>query len=459
MHRRKLILNATIVNEGRSFVGSLLVVNDRIEYIAEGRDALPGDLADITINAEGCLLLPGVIDEHVHFREPGLTHKADIASESRAAAAGGVTTFIDMPNTVPQTTTVDALRDKLELMKRKSLVNYGCFFGMTKDNIEEIGRLNPREVCGLKLFMGASTGNMLVDDDAALDRIFQQAALLSLRPRREHPYTLPVMVHCEDTALINSNMESCRKEHGDDPEMRFHPLIRSAEACYASTRKAVALARKYHTRLHVAHVSTARELELFSPDAPYITAEACVPHLLFTDADYARLGARIKCNPAVKTAADRDALRQALADGTIASVATDHAPHALHEKVGAAARAVSGMPMLQFSLVAMLGLVDEGVLTVERLVELMCHAPARIFNIENRGYLREGYKADLVLVRPHSPWTLTPNRIESQCNWSPLEGRTFSWRVERTFCNGFLLYNNGVLTEENYRGQAVRFDR
>lgn len=459
MHRRTLIQNATIVNEGRSFVGSLLIVNDRIEYIAEGVDIVPETLADATINAEGCFLLPGVIDEHVHFRDPGLTHKADITSESRAAAAGGVTTFIDMPNTVPQTTTMAALHEKLDLMKRKSHVNYGCFFGVTKDNIGEIQQLNAREVCGLKLFMGASTGNMLVDDEAALETVFEQAASLSIHPRRKKAYALPLMVHCEDTAIIERNMAACKEAHGADPEVRYHALIRSEEACYASTAKAVALARKYHTRLHVAHISTARELELFSPDTPYITAEACLPHLLFTDADYERLGARIKCNPAIKTATDREALRRALSNGTIAAIGTDHAPHALSEKAGGAARAVSGMPMLQFSLVAMLGLTGEGVLTIERLVELMCHAPARIFSIENRGYLREGYKADLVLVRPGSPWTLTPNRIESRCNWSPLEGRTFSWRVEKTFCNGCMIYNNGTLTDESYRGQAVRFDR
>lgn len=446
MLKRTLIYNVTMVNEGRRFKGGLLIEDDRIERIFDDESLFSSMPAGTGINAEGCYLLPGVIDDHVHFREPGLTAKADIESESRAAAAGGVTTYIDMPNTLPQTTTVEALKQKRVLAAHKSHVNYGFFVGATRNNIDELRSLNRRKVCGIKLFMGASTGNMLVDDEEALDRLFEQARL-------------PIMTHCEDGAIIAENMAACKAQYGDDPDVALHSRIRSAEACYASTAEAVRLAKKWGARLHVAHISTAKELELFTPGDSRITAEVCLPHLLFTEADYARLGSRIKCNPAVKTAEDRDALRKALTDGRISVIGTDHAPHTIADKQGGAARAASGMPTLQFSLVSMLQLVDEGVLSLERMVELMCHAPARLFNIEGRGYLREGYKADLVLVRPHSPWTLTPNKIESRCNWSPLEGRRFNWKVEKTFCNGYLIYNNGQITDETFHGQPVTFDR
>lgn len=446
MLKRTLIYNVTMVNEGRRFKGGLLIEDDRIERIFDDESLFSSMPAGTGINAEGCYLLPGVIDDHVHFREPGLTAKADIESESRAAAAGGVTTYIDMPNTLPQTTTVEALKQKRVLAAHKSHVNYGFFVGATRNNIDELRSLNRRKVCGIKLFMGASTGNMLVDDEEALDRLFEQARL-------------PIMTHCEDGAMIAENMAACKAQYGDDPDVALHSRIRSAEACYASTAEAVRLAKKWGARLHVAHISTAKELELFTPGDSRITAEVCLPHLLFTEADYARLGSRIKCNPAVKTAEDRDALRKALTDGRISVIGTDHAPHTITDKQGGAARAASGMPTLQFSLVSMLQLVDEGVLSLERMVELMCHAPARLFNIEGRGYLREGYKADLVLVRPHSPWTLTPNKIESRCNWSPLEGRRFNWKVEKTFCNGHLIYNNGQITDETFHGQPVTFDR
>ena len=446
MLKRTLIYNVTMVNEGRRFKGGLLIEDDRIERIFDDESLFSSMPAGTGINAEGCYLLPGVIDDHVHFREPGLTAKADIESESRAAAAGGVTTYIDMPNTLPQTTTVEALKQKRVLAAHKSHVNYGFFVWATRNNIDELRSLNRRKVCGIKLFMGASTGNMLVDDEEALDRLFEQARL-------------PIMTHCEDGAMIAENMAACKAQYGDDPDVALHSRIRSAEACYASTAEAVRLAKKWGARLHVAHISTAKELELFTPGDSRITAEVCLPHLLFTEADYARLGSRIKCNPAVKTAEDRDALRKALTDGRISVIGTDHAPHTITDKQGGAARAASGMPTLQFSLVSMLQLVDEGVLSLERMVELMCHAPARLFNIEGRGYLREGYKADLVLVRPHSPWTLTPNKIESRCNWSPLEGRRFNWKVEKTFCNGYLIYNNGQITDETFHGQPVTFDR
>ena len=446
MQRRTLITNAILVNEGQTFRGSVLIENEHIERIIADGDATPSVAADQTISAEGCYLLPGVIDEHVHFRDPGFPHKASIRTESAAAAAGGVTTYLDMPNTLPQTTTEEAFADKLDRAAHESIVNYGFFFGATRDNTQLLPRLNPHRVAGVKLFMGASTGNMLVDDDESLENIFEHCRL-------------PLMVHCEDSAAIDRNMAQAQQQYGIDPPVALHSAIRSEEVCYTSTKKAVDLARRFSTRLHVAHVSTAKELSLFSPADATITAEACLPHLLFTEADYPRLATRIKCNPSVKTAADRDALRRALSDGRIATIATDHAPHALREKVGGAARAASGMPMVQFSLPAMLDLVDEGVLTIERLVQLMCHAPAQIFQIEGRGFLREGYKADLVVVRPHTPWTLTPNRIQSLCNWSPLEGHTFRWRIERTFCNGFLIFNHGCITNEAFRGQPVTFER
>lgn len=446
MHLRIQIKNVHMVNEGRTFLGTLVIDDNRIEEIIEGPDKEASIPVDEAIDGSGCYLLPGVIDDHVHFRDPGLTAKGDFCSESRAAAAGGVTTVLDMPNCVPQTTTKEAFEEKWEIAARKSVVNYGFFFGATAGNAYELGKLNPRKVAGIKLFMGSSTGGMLVNNETALRAIFESAKL-------------PIMTHCEDSRLIDENLCKAQELYGADPAVCHHSEIRSAEACYRSTALAVRLAEETGTRLHVAHISTARELELFSPERPRITAEACVGHLLFTDADYARLGARIKVNPSVKTAADRDALRAALSSGLIRTVGTDHAPHRLADKTGGCAQAASGMPMIQFSLVSMLELVDEGVLTMEKLVELMCHNPADLFQIENRGYLREGYMADLVMVRPHTPWTLTPNRIQSKCNWSPLEGHTFHWRVERTFCNGFPIFNRGHITDEKFRGQAICYAR
>ena len=434
-----------MVNEGSRKRGTLIIEDDRIEEILEG-DAQPVIPVDEVIDGTGCYLLPGLIDDHVHFRDPGLTAKGDFASESRAAAAGGVTTVFDMPNCLPQTTTWQAYEEKWRIAAEKSVVNYGFLFGATAGNAYELEKLNPRKVAGVKLFMGSSTGNMLVDNERSLQAIF------------EHSH-LPIMAHCEDSHLIAANLERIQAICGNDPAIVHHPEVRNAEACYRSTALAVRLARETGARLHVAHLTTARELELFDPADPQITAEACVGHLLFTDQDYPRLGSRIKVNPAIKTAEDREALRAALRSGKIYTVGTDHAPHRMSEKVGGCVRAASGMPLIQFSLVSMLELVDQGVLTIERLVQLMCHHPADLFQVENRGYLREGYKADLVLVRPHVPWTLTPNRIQSRCNWSPLEGHTFHWRVERTFCNGFPIYNRGHVTDEKFRGQAVCFNR
>ena len=434
-----------MVNEGSRKRGTLIIEDDRIEEILEG-DAQPVIPVDEVIDGTGCYLLPGLIDDHVHFRDPGLTAKGDFASESRAAAAGGVTTVFDMPNCLPQTTTWQAYEEKWRIAAEKSVVNYGFLFGATAGNAYELEKLNPRKVAGVKLFMGSSTGNMLVDNERSLQAIFEHSRL-------------PIMAHCEDSHLIATNLERIQATCGNDPAVEHHPEVRNAEACYRSTALAVRLARETGARLHVAHLTTARELELFDPTDPQITAEACVGHLLFTDQDYPRLGSRIKVNPAIKTAEDREALRAALRSGKIYTVGTDHAPHRMSEKVGGCVRAASGMPLIQFSLVSMLELVDQGVLTIERLVQLMCHHPADLFQVENRGYLREGYKADLVLVRPHVPWTLTPNRIQSRCNWSPLEGHTFHWRVERTFCNGFPIYNRGHVTDEKFRGQAVCFNR
>lgn len=434
---RTLIKGGRIVNEGRTFDGSL-VVDD--EKIVEINTHYPEASFDRVVDASGCFVLPGVIDDHVHFREPGLTEKADIESESRAAAAGGVTTYFDMPNTNPQTTTLEALDEKFRLAATKSHVNYSFFFGATNDNTSLFSQLDEHRIPGIKLFMGSSTGNMLVDRDEALNRIFQTARL-------------PIMAHCEDTAIINHNMEEAKKAWGDDPQVSLHALIRSEEACLKSTQKAVELAKKYKARLHVAHVSTAEELELIGGN---ITAEATVGHLYFTMLDHERLGAKIKVNPAIKSPVDQFMLRQALSDGRISVIGTDHAPHLLSQKQGGCARAASGMPMLQFSLVTMLELVDMGVLTIERMVELMCHNPARLFEVRQRGFLRKGYQADIVIVRPHAPWTVTPDVIESKCAWSPMEGHEYQWRVEQTFCNGHLIYNKGVV-DRDYIGQPVVF--
>lgn len=447
--KRTLISNATIVSEGRH-TGSIVIEGDRIATICQHYETPCGHF-DETVDATGCFVLPGVIDDHVHFREPGLTAKADIESESRAAAYGGVTTWFDMPNTVPQTTTLEALDDKFRRAARSSRVNYSFFFGATNDNSHLLAQLDTARLPGVKLFMGSSTGNMLVDRREALEQIFASSPL-------------PVMAHCEDTAIINRNMARVKAEFGPDPVIGFHPVIRSEEACLRSTELAVELAAKHHARLHVAHVSTARELELFdAPSAdlqaplPLITAEATVAHLFFTDCDYARLGTRIKCNPAIKRPADRDALRRALTDRRISVVATDHAPHLLSEKEGGCARAVSGMPMVQFSLVTMLEMADQGVLTLERVVELMCHNPARLFAVRERGFIRPGYKADVVVVRPGACWTVDSGSIKSKCAWSPMEGHTYNWKVEHTFCNGQHLLNRGVIDDE-VRGEPVTFD-
>ncbi len=440
---RTLIKDGTIVNEGRSFRGNLVIDGEQISEIYEG-EASRGTYDQI-VDASGCFVLPGVIDDHVHFREPGLTRKADIESESRAAAWGGVTSYFEMPNTVPQTTAPETLEEKFRLGAEKSHVNYSFFYGATNDNVDTFASLDRHRIPGIKLFMGSSTGNMLVDRQEALQRIFKTAKELDL----------PVMTHCEDTAIINANMARAKEMWGEDPDVVHHPEIRSEEACYESSRLAVSLAKEYGTRLHIAHLTTAKELDLLSPDAG-ITGEAVIAHLYFSDADYAEKKALIKCNPAIKTVHDRDALRKALADGRITVVGTDHAPHEWQDKQGGCAKAASGMPMVQFSLVTMLELVDEGVLTLERLVELMAHHPARLFQVNWRGFLRKGYQADIAIVRPHAPWTVTKDVIQSKCKWSPVEGHEYQWRVEQTFCNGRLIYNKGEF-DETCRGQALAF--
>lgn len=436
-----IIQGGTIVNENRVFKGTVVIDDDHITDILEEGATFREDAT--VIDATGCYILPGIIDSHVHFREPGLTAKADMETESRAAAAGGVTSYFDMPNTVPQTTTLEALEEKFRLAAQKSHVNYSFFFGATNDNYELFSQLPADRIPGIKLFMGSSTGNMLVDRDEALDKIFSTARL-------------PLMAHCEDTGIINRNMEAFKQQFGEDPDVRLHPLIRSEEACLASTMKAIELAIRHEARLHVAHVTTAEELSLFAPYTSWITAEATVGHLYFSLTDYQRLGAKIKVNPAIKNFRDCQALRDGLMDGHIATIGTDHAPHLLEQKQGGCAKAASGMPMIQFSLVTMLELVDEGVLSLERLVELMCHNPARLFGVRERGYLRKDYKADLVIVRPHCPWTVTPDVILSKCGWSPMEGHEYQWHVEKTLCNGRWVYADGIVAAD-VRGEEIQF--
>jgi dihydroorotase len=440
-----LIQSALIVNEGQRYRASVLIENDRIAAIY--RQDVPDDMlrqASI-VDAAGCYLLPGVIDDQVHFREPGLTHKADIRTESRAALAGGVTTFMDMPNTQPQTTTIDALNRKFDRAAETSSINYTCFIGATNDNLAELKRPEARRAAAVKVFMGASTGNMLVDSRSALERIFGEVDML-------------IATHCESEPIIQANAARYMERYGQEPDIHFHARIRSAEACYASSAEAVELAVKYGSRLHLFHLSTAKELSLLERKPTVdkkITGEVCVHHLWFCDDDYARLGNRIKWNPAIKTREDRQALRAGLNDNRLDVVATDHAPHLLSEKEGSVFRAASGAPMVQHSLVAMLELSRAGIFSLETIVEKMCHAPADLFRIEKRGYIREGYFADLTLVKPDSPWKVSSENILYKCAWSPLEGETFSHRILQTYVNGKPAYHNGVI-DETVRGMEVK---
>lgn len=441
-----IIRGAVLVNEGSSRQADVLVRDGLVERIApEGIGAVAG-AADVP--AEGLHLLPGAIDDQVHFREPGLTHKDDLTHGAAAAVAGGITTFMEMPNTVPQTLTQELLQAKFDRAAQVCAANHSFYMGVSNSNLDEALRTDPRTVCGLKAFLGSSTGDMLVDDEAVLDKLFRRAHMI-------------LAVHAEDEATIRANMAEAVARFGDDIPIEEHPLIRSAEACYRSSSRAVRLAREHGTRLHVLHISTARELELFEPgplEGKRITAEACVHHLWFTDADYARLGTRIKWNPAVKSAADRAAIRQAVIDGRIDVVATDHAPHTLEEKALPYAKCPSGAPLVQHALVTMLELAHQGVYTIEQVVEKMAHAPARLFNIHRRGYVREGWFADLVLVDLDAPWTVATENLQYKCRWSPLEGTTFRSRVRSTWVNGQLAFD-GEQVLPTVRGQRITFDR
>ena len=444
---KTIIRNATIVNEGRKFIGSVVIEDERIQQVLAGDDSTQP--YDLEIDATGLYLFPGVIDDHVHFREPGLTHKADIASESRTAAAGGVTSYMEMPNTNPPTTTLDLLEDKFQRAARNSRVNYSFYFGATNDNVDTLQRLDPHRVPGVKVFMGSSTGNMLVDREESLRRIFATSPLL-------------LMAHCEDTSIIEANIRAFRKRYKgqNDFPVRYHSRIRSVEACYESSALAVQLAKDTGARLHVAHISTAKELELFERkpiEEKRITAEVVIAHLMFTTEDYDTLGTRIKCNPSIKTPEDRAALREALTNGLIDIVATDHAPHLESEKLGGALKAASGMPMIQFSLVSMLELSENGVLPLERVPDLMSHNPAKLFHIKDRGFIRPGYYADLTLVDPEANWQGREGRYYTKCGWTPMDERFFKWRVRRTIVNGLTAYSDGVVVD-GIRGKELQFN-
>ena len=442
---RRLIKNITIVNEGRQYVGSVLIEDDVIADVFDG-DA--GADADVVVDGSGKFLFPGVIDDQVHFRDPGLTHKADIFSESVAAVAGGVTSYMEMPNTKPQTTTHEALEAKYERGSQCSVANYSFYVGATNDNLDVITSVDYKNVCGIKLFMGSSTGNMLVDNEKTLSALFEAAPAI-------------ITAHCEDEETIRRNLDIYRAKYGENVPWRCHPEIRSAEACYRSSSKAAALARKYGARLHILHLSSAEELSLLDK-GPHserkVTGEVCVHHLWFSDADYAERGQWIKWNPSIKSAADRDALRRAIADGTIEVVATDHAPHTAEEKMsGNYFNTPSGAPMVQHSLVAMLQMADEGLWTYSTVAELMCHRPAELFDVSRRGYIRKGYKADMVIVE-HSPWTVRKENILYKCGWSPMENITFNNKVYQTYVNGHLVYDQGNV-DTSYRGERLTFNR
>lgn len=440
-----LLKNGTIVNEGKQIVADILIKNGRIEKIGNN---LSVDSSANIIDVSGKYILPGCIDDQVHFREPGLTHKATIYSESRAAVAGGITSFMEMPNTVPNTLTQELLEDKYQIAAKSSIANYSFFMGASNDNLEEVLKTNGKNVCGVKVFMGSSTGNMLVDQESTLENLFREVPLL-------------IATHCEDEATIKANIEKYKVIYGDAIPIEMHPIIRSEEACYKSSSFAVELAKKFNTRLHILHISTAKELNLFDNSIPLekkrITAEACVHHLWFSDEDYKTKGNFIKWNPAVKTANDREAIFQGVLDNKIDVIATDHAPHTLVEKEQLYSQAPSGGPLVQHALLAMLEKMDQGKISVERIVEKMAHAPAILFEIEERGFIREGYFADLVVVEKN-PYTVAKENILSKCGWSPFEGTTFSYSVKKTFVNGHLTYSNGQI-REGFLGERLTFKR
>lgn len=443
------ITNALIVNEGKQEKGTIIINKGVIENIIYG--TLPPNTnfdTEKVINAEGLLLLPGVIDDHVHFREPGLTHKGDMDTESRAAVAGGVTSVMEMPNTNPQTTTIDQLEAKFEIAARKSLVNHSFYLGATNDNIEEIKRIDSRRVCGVKVFMGSSTGNMLVSDRDTLDKIFKLSPTL-------------IVTHCEDETTIRNNSELFKQKFGENLDFKYHTAIRSEEACYTSSKLAVEMAHKHGSRLHILHISTAKELSLLDNSIPLrdkrITGEVCVHHLWFSNKDYDLLKWRIKWNPSVKTEQDRLALIDGLKNNLLDVVATDHAPHVIAEKDNTYFKSASGGPMIQHSLLTMLELVKRGDLTLETVVDKMCHAPAVLYRIVKRGFIRKGYHADIVLVNPNAPQTVSKDNILYKCGWSPLEGTTLNSKVALTMVNGNIVYENGNITDV-HKGKALEFD-
>ncbi len=449
MNKILLIHNATIINEGSEKKGSVLVKGNIISKIYY--DKLPEEVlkSSEVIQAEGKYLIPGIIDDQVHFREPGLTYKADIFSESRAAIAGGITSFMEMPNTIPQTTTQVLLEDKYRIASEKSLANYSFYFGATNNNLDELLKTNPQNVCGIKIFMGSSTGNMLVDNPETLELIFKFSPLL-------------IAVHCEDEEIIRANTAVFTEKYGESIPVECHPLIRPAEACYKSSSLAVSLAKKYNTRLHILHISTAKELELFTNQYPVnskqITSEVCIHHLYFDDNDYKTHGTLIKWNPAIKTSMDRQMLTEALNNDIIDVIATDHAPHTIDEKKNPYLRCPSGGPLVQHALYAMLELSGEGTFTRTKIVQKMCHHPAEIFKVHKRGFIREGYFADMVIIDPDYSWTVDSNNILYKCKWSPFQGNTFNNIVTHTFVNGNLVYENGKFNERQM-GMRLYFDR
>jgi len=442
-----LIRNATIVNEGRQFAGSVLINGRFIKAIAEGDMETPGNCE--VIDATGLLLLPGIIDCHVHFREPGVTHKGDINSESRAAVAGGITSFFEMPNTQPQTVTLDLLEQKMALAAEKSLSNYSFFLGASNDNINEIVNADPNTVCGVKVFFGASTGNMLVDNIQTLEEIFKRSPI-------------PVAAHCEDESIIRTNSETMRAQYGEDVPVEMHPVIRNSDACYRSSELAVSLARRFNTRLHITHLSTAAELSLLESDVPLsqkrITAEACTHYLWYCDEDYKRLGTKLKVNPAIKSASDKNALLQGILDNKIDIISTDHAPHLAEEKANTYFKAPSGTPLVQHSLQAMMQIVKQGKMELTTMVDKMCHAPAICYAIEKRGFIRAGYYADIVLVAPERSVTVQKENILYKCGWSVFEGTTFDSQIVKTFVNGHLAFNNGEIND-SVKGLRITFER
>jgi dihydroorotase len=448
MKKRTLIKNVIIVNEGNEMKGNILIEDSLIAKIFKD---LPGELPGNTeiIDGTGKYMLPGIIDDQVHFREPGLMHKGEIYTEAKAAVAGGVTSYMEMPNTNPQTVTQELLEEKYKIAAERSLANYSFYMGATNDNLAELLKTNPKTVCGIKIFMGSSTGNMLVDNYNTLEQIFKQTPVL-------------IAVHCEDEATIKANMAQHIERYGEDIPISSHPSIRNDEACYLSSKLAVELATKYNTRLHILHLSTAKEMALFTNELPAkqkrITTEVCVHHLWFDDSDYDRLGTFIKWNPAIKSKRDKEKLLESLLNDTLDVIATDHAPHTIEEKKNKYTKAPSGGPLVQHSLNVMLELKNQGKISLSKIVQKMCHTPADIFQVHKRGYIREGYFADLILLNPTQKWTVSPQNILYKCKWSPFEGMTFTGKVTHTFVNGNLVFENGNFNEDT-KGMRLSFDQ